>query len=58
VAALSPATFAAADAAFTDAAGITELDRAAKRLRTRLDAVLDAIARDEPVALQFDFLND
>jgi hypothetical protein len=54
---LTPATFAAADAAFTTAAGITELDWAAKRLRAHLDEVLDAIARDVPVSLTFDFLS-
>ncbi|MDB5267857.1 MAG: hypothetical protein JWP58_897 [Hymenobacter sp.] len=55
-AALNLVSFAAADAAFTAAAGIVELDLAAKRLRARLDAVLDAIARDVPVAVGFDFL--
>ena len=53
---LTAATFAAADAAFTQAAGIVQLDAAAKRLRAQLDAVLDAIARGQPVAPTFAFL--
>ncbi len=37
-------------------AGITEIDWSAKKIKARLDEVLDQITKDEPVKITFDFL--
>lgn len=48
--------FVAADNLFNEAAGIVELDNTAKRIRRRIDEVIDLIVRDESVKMDFDFL--
>lgn len=56
VSGLTLSNFFEKDQAFNEVAGITELDRTAKRIKARLDEVLDQIIKDEPVEITFDFL--
>ena len=45
------------DEIFNQSAGIIELDRASKRIKARLDEVIDQIIKDQPVEITFDFLS-
>jgi type I restriction enzyme S subunit len=48
--------FGEKDEVFNEIAGIIELDRTAKRIKERLDEVIDQIIKDKPVEITFDFL--
>lgn len=48
--------FIATDNLFNEVAGIVELDKTAKKIKARIDEVIDLIVRDEPVQTDFDFL--
>ena len=54
---ISLENFQEQDEIFNQSAGIIELDRASKRIKARLDEVIDQIIKDQPVEIIFDFLN-
>ena len=43
---------------FNEQAGIYELDKSAKKIKNRLDEVIDKIANDEEVSITFNFLSN
>lgn len=48
--------FVQLDCAFNQKAGITELDKTAKKIKARLEEVIDQIVKDQTVDITFDFL--
>jgi type I restriction enzyme S subunit len=53
---LTVENFIVTDNVFNETAGIVELDKTAKKIKTRINEVIDLIVRDEPVKTAFDFL--
>jgi len=49
-------SFVQLDSEFNHKTGITELDKTAKKIKARLDEVIDQIVKDQTVDITFDFL--